>query len=260
MSPHQLFLLRCRQGKKIIDCDVEDFSEIFNKICDFVGVKFYSEIETNQTCLKFSQLLKDFWPNKFMKEVLGSYFLATKGLLFDLENNTIKVFPMVDIRTCSDFLNAFDRHFSKSFESEMKSQKFYFEREEDKRPTKEEIEKRFLRAFEKSLEIVKNGSDYNLAGTDLFIYSELKQRGIIELSEEEMEAEINAALKVYKSNLNIERIDPKTNHGRKHDLIRLIDSILPDDVRVINLAKRKILNDYLKSFVLSELTVKEILK
>lgn len=74
-------MLRCRQGKKIKECELSDFSDMFNKICNFVGVKFHSKQETNENAIKFSQLLKDFWAEKYIKEVLGSYFLAVKGEL-----------------------------------------------------------------------------------------------------------------------------------------------------------------------------------
>ncbi len=240
---------------------IEQFVDsIFNKICVFTGVKFLSQKDREDSAAELIEMLLRNYPDKYLNEVVGSYFLADKKRLFDENERLIELFRMVDYRQCSDLLNAFDKYFKKQFESEMKSQKFYFEREEDKKPTKEDIQELFLRSFEKALEIVKNGNDYNLAGTDLFIYSELKERGIIELSQEEMKTEIDLALIVYKKNLIIEKADPKTKLLRKHDLARLIESILPDDVRVINLAKRKILNDYLKSFVLSELTVKEILK
>jgi len=260
MSPNQTFLLRCREGKKIKECDLSDFKEMFNKICDFIGVKFQNINEAAETSLKFSQLLKDFWPKKYMKEVLGSYFFAVKGQLLDLENNVIKVYPIIDIRSCSEFLNAFDRYFNKCFEQEMKSQKFWYLDTVDTKPTKEEIEQSFKKGLNQALEIVKSGQKYDIAGTDLFLYTELKERGIIILTDEEIETEINAAYKVYKSNLNFEKFDKKTQIGRKSELTKLIETALPTDIRVKNIARRKILNDYLQTWSLSDFTVNDILK
>jgi hypothetical protein len=260
MSPRQLFLLRCRQGKIIKECDLSDFSEMFNKICDFVGLRFYTENESTESCIKFSQLLKDFWPQKHIKEILGAYFLGIKGDLQDLENNTIKVFPMIDIRTCSDLVNAFDRYFKKQFEAEMKSQKFWYSEPEHKVPIKEKIEESFRNGLAQALEIVKSGQKYDVAGTDLFLFSELKQRGIILITDEEAEAEIQEALKVFKLKSNLERYDQRTTIGRKVDLKKMIESVLPGDVRVKNIARRKILNDYLESWALTGYGVNDILK
>jgi len=260
MSPNQTFLLRCREGKKIKDCDLSDFKEMFNKICDFIGVKFQNINEAAETSLKFSQLLKDFWPKKYMKEVLGSYFFAVKGQLLDLENNVIKVYPIIDIRSCSEFLNAFDRYFNKCFEQEMKSQKFWYLDPVDTKPTKEEINQSFINGLDQALAIVKSGQKYDIAGTDLFLFAELKFRGIIILTDEEAETEIQDALKVFKFNTNIERFDKKTSIGRKAELGKLVESVMRDDVRVKNIARRKILNDYLQSWVLSDFTINDILK
>jgi hypothetical protein len=223
-------------------------------------MKFVSIDETKEKALKFSKLLKDFWPNKYKKEIIGSYFLGIKGNLHDLENNTIKVFPMIDIRTCSDLVNAFDRYFKKQFESEMKSQKFWYTEPEDTIPAKEEIEQSFKNGLAQALEIVKSGQKYDVAGTDLFLFAELKQRGIIVLTDEEAESEMQEALKVFKFNTNLERYDKKTTIGRKSDLAKLVESVLPTDVRVKNIARRKILNDYLQTWVLSEFTVNDILR
>jgi hypothetical protein len=167
---------------------------------------------------------------------------------------------MVDYRQCSDLLNAFDRYFNKQFESEMKSQKFWYSEPKDNRPTKEEIEQSFINGLTHALEIVKSGLKYEIAGTDLFLFSELKERGIIILTDEIAELEIQSALKVFKFNTNLERYDKKTSIGRKAELSKLVEIVLPDDVRVKNIARRKILNDYLQSWVLSEFTINDILK
>jgi hypothetical protein len=58
----------------------------------------------------------------------------------------------------------------------------------------------------------------------------------------------------------VERFDQRTPIGRKSDLAKLIEAVLPTDVRVKNIARRKILNDYLQTWVLSEFTVNDILQ
>lgn len=259
MSPHQLFLMRCRTGKLIRQCELADYVYIFNKIVDYVGAKFQSEKEATKMSVSFSELLKDFWPNKYMKEVIGAYFLAVKGHLLDTENNVIKVLPMIDIRTCSDFVQAFDRHFNKAFEVEMKSQRFWYTDPQDSTPSQEQIDQSLRNGLAQALEVVKNGQKYEVAGTDLFLFAELKQRGLIELTDEQVDTELQAALKVYKYQANLERYDKHTSLGRKADLAKMVENILPTDVRVKNIARRKILNDYLQSWVFEELDVEGVL-
>lgn len=181
---------------------------MFNKICNFVGVKFHSEQETNENAIKFSQLLKDFWAEKYIKEVLGSYFLAVKGELSDMDNNTIKVFPMIDIRQCSELLNSFDNLFKKTFESDLKNQRFWYEEQKDTKPSEEEIYNSFLHCLKQALETIKNKKEYQVSGSDLFLYSELKNRQIINISAERNKIEIDLATKKFKSELLQQKTDP----------------------------------------------------
>jgi len=260
-SPEQNFLLKCRSGLKIREYSIEDFIDlVFNKICVYTGVKFLSPEDRKQSAAELIEMLLKNYPEKYSNEIVGSYFLADKKRLVSEDNTPIELFRMVDYRQCSDLLQAFDRYFKKQFEPEMKGQKFWYLEQVDTRPTKEEIEQSFMKGLNQALEIVKSGQKYDIAGTDLFLYAELKERGIIILTEEEIDTEINAAYKVYKSNLNFEKFDKKTQIGRKSELTKLIETALPTDIRVKNIARRKILNDYLQTWALSDFTVNDILK
>jgi hypothetical protein len=260
-SAEQNFLLRCRSGLKIKNLSIDQFVDsIFNKICVFTGVKFSSPKDREDSAAELIEMLLKNYPDKYSNEVVGGYFLADKKRLFDENEKQIELFRMVDYRQCSDLIQAFDRYFKKQFETEMKSQRFWYTETEDTMPAKEEIEESFKNGLAQALEIVKSGQKYNVAGTDLFLFAELKQREIIVLTDEEAESEMEEALKVFKFNTNLERYDKKTTIGRKSDLARLVESVLPTDVRVKNLARRKILNDYLQTWVLSDFTVNDILR
>jgi len=232
---------------------------VFNKICVFTGVKFLSAKDREDAAAELIEMLLKNYPEKYCNEVVGGYFLADKKRLFDENQKQIELFRLVDYRQCSDLIQAFDQYFKKQFEAEMKSQKFWYSEPEHKVPSKEEIEESFRNGLAQALEIVKSGQKYDVAGTDLFLFTELKQRGIILLTDEEAEAEIQEALKVFKLKSNLERYDQRTSIGRKVDLKKMVESVLPGDVRVRNIARRKILNDYLESWALTGYGVNDIL-
>ena len=260
MSPLQILLMLCRKGKKVKDCNSDDFVILYNKIAEFTGVKHSSANESLENSIIFSKLLKDVWPNKFIKEVAGSYYCALHGHLVDNENNVIKLFPMIDIRTCSELVRSFDVFFKKTFELELKNQRFWYEEQQDTKPSEEEIYKSFLHCLKQALETIKNKKEYQVSGSDLFLYSELKNRQIINISIERNKIEIDLATKKFKSELLQQKIDPSATLGKRAEFSHLLENILPNDLRIVNVAKRKILNDYLKEFVEQDLTIEEILK
>jgi len=178
--------------------------------------------DRKQSAAELIEMLLKNYPEKYSNEIVGSYFLADKKRLVSEDNTPIELFRMVDYRQCSDLLQAFDRYFKKQFEPEMKSQKFWYLEPVDTRPTKEEIEQSFINGLTQALEIVNSGKKYDVAGTDLFLFSELKQRGIIILTDHEAEQEMQQAYKIFKHNTNLERFDPKTSIGKKADLKNLL--------------------------------------
>lgn len=258
-STHQIFLIKCRSGNIIANAGKEELSDMFNKIVAYTGKRYSSENEAGKDMLLFINMIRTTWPKKFVKEILGSYFLALKEKLENIDGDIIKLYPIIDIRSCSELLNSFDRHFKTSFESEIRSQKFFYEDEPQNKVTEEEINKSFINGLKQALEIVSNGLPYNVAGTDIFIYGELKKRGLINIAQDRQDEEIKSAMNVHKSNLNFEKYDPNTSLGRRQSITKLIESILPTEVAVINIAKRKILNDFLNDWVSMGFGIKEIL-
>lgn len=226
----------------------------------YCSVKYNSFEERELFAAELIEMLLKNYPDKYANEVVGGYYLADKKRLTDEDSNIIELFRMVDYRQCSNIIHAFDRYFKKTFELELKNQRFWYEEQKDTKPSEEEIYKSFLHCLKQALVTIKNKTEYNLSGSDLFLYSELKNRQIINISTERNKVEIDLATKKFKSELLRQKTDPNTTFGKRAEFSHLLENIIPNDKRIVNIAKRKILNDYLREFVEQNLTTEEILK
>lgn len=142
----------------------------------------------------------------------------------------------------------------------MKSQTFFYDKEAEKKKEISEKEKyeSFKRSLQVALDMVAEGREFSLPGSDIFIYDTLKELGIINLSQEEKEAEINIAYNDLKSKWNAERVTG-ASIGRRMELGKMIEELMPEDIRVLNQAKRNFLGRQLKIWVEFGNTIEEII-
>lgn len=247
---------------KIKDCSIEQLIDLlFNKLAKYTGVKYNSQEEREIAAADLIEMLLKGFPEKFVNEIVGAYYLADQKKLFDPSTGEVMmVFRILDYRQCSDFIHKFDEYFKKSFEQELKSQRFFYDRELN---VKKEIDQKkmyesFKRSLQIALDMVAEGREFSLPGSDIFIYDTLKDLGVINLSQEEKEFEINTAYNDLKVKWNAERVTG-ASIGRRMELGKMIEDLMPEDIRVLNQAKRNFLAKQLKIWVEFGSTVEEII-
>lgn len=240
-----MFLIRCRQGKVLKETTPGELSAMYNQLVNFTGKRSSDpNLALDEMNLFLDSLVKT-WPNIFVSEVVGAYFLAVKERLTDNEGNTIKLFPIVDLRSCSELINAFARYFNNQFNQKLKSQTFWHEDTEPKRPTFEQLNERFEIQFDAAVNIYKTQGNYDVAGADLFLYDVLKRKGLVNLTDEQKEEYFDKAFVIVKAELFQEK-KQSNSIGRMVDIAKMIDTLTPENMRVIHKARNLILNDILK--------------
>ena len=236
----------------------EIFDQVYLKCIAYTGATYDSrEVQFRKATELLNMLLRNF-PNKYANEIVGAYYLADKGKLFDDEGKQIKLFRMFDYRQCSDLINAFDMNFNDEFVLLSRSQKFYYEPEEEKpKITFKELDDSFRTQFIKAVEIYKENGNYDLAGSTLFLYDILKRKGYCDFPIQEKEDILEAAKNSVKAQLLKEKQSGHISYGRRIELGAIIEAITPKDVAVINKAREIILNLILEN--ITEEKVNEIL-
>ncbi len=209
---------------------------------------------------EFVIMLAKNYPNIFLLEIKGAYFLADKKRLTDENGVPIKLYQQLSYRATSDLIHAFDVYFKESFRQELQNGTFWYDEEANKK--KEIDQKQMYESFKRSLQIaldmVAEGREFSLPGSDIFIYDTLKDLGVINLSQEEKEFEINTAYNDLKAKWNAERVSG-ASIGRRMELGVMIESLIPEDIRVLNQAKRNFLGKQLKIWVEFGSTIEEII-
>lgn len=204
-------------------------------------------------------LIKNY-PNIFLLEIKGAYFLADKKRLPDENGVPIKLYQQLSYRATSDLIHSFDVYFKEAFKKELQNGTFWYDEEAEKKKEISEKEKyeSFKRSLQVALDMVAEGREFSLPGSDIFIYDTLKDLGVINLSQEEKEAEINMAYNDLKSKWNAERVTG-ASIGRRMELGKMIEELMPEDIRVLNQAKRNFLGRQLKIWVEFGSTIEEII-
>ncbi len=225
----------------------EIFDQVYLKCIAYTGTSYDSrEVQFRKATELLNMLLRNF-PNKYANEIVGAYYLADKGKLFDDDGKQIKLFRMFDYRQCSDLINAFDKKFNDEFILLSRSQKFYYEPEEEKpKVTFEELDNSFRIQFVKAVDIFKEKGIYDLTGSTLFLYDILKRKGYCDLPIEEKENILETAKNIIKAELLKEKQSGHISYGRRIELGAIIEAVTPKYVAVINKAREIILNMVLK--------------
>ena len=238
----------------------EIFDKVYLKCIAYTGASYESrEVQFKKATELLNMLFRNF-PNKYANEIVGAYYLADRGKLFEEDGKQIKLFRMLDYRQCSDLINAFDRNFNDEFILLSRSQKFYYEPKEDQvKVTFEELDSRFRERIKSAVEIYKEKGIYDLAGSTLFLYDILKRKGYCEFPIQEKEIVLDTAKNAIKAEMLKEKQFGAISFGRKVELGKLIESLTPENVSVINRAREILLNRILDSIAKKELDLEEIL-
>jgi hypothetical protein len=232
---------------------------LVNYITSISGKKYDNRNIAISEAEEFFIMLFKNHPKVFLKEIKGAYFLADKKRLPDEDGVPIKLYPQLSYRATSDLIHSFDLYFRESFKKELHNGTFWLTKTVEKKQIDDkEIYESFKRSLQKALDMVADSKEFSLPGSDIFIYDTLRDLGIINLSQEEKETEINLAYTELKSRWNAERVSG-ASIGRSMELGKMIEELLPEDVRVKNQAKRNFLGRQLKIWVEFGSTVEEIL-
>lgn len=259
-SPEQSFLIRCRSGVTIKEATKDQIADLINYISTICGKKYESKEQAIIEADEFGIMLLKNYPNIFLNEIKGCYYLADKKRLPDENGVPIKLYQQLSYRATSDLIHAFDLYFKESFKKELQNGTFWYDEdtEQKKEIDQSQMYESFKRSLQIALDMVKDGREFSLPGSDIFIYDTLKKLKVIDLSDEEKDYEIQFAYNELKAKWNAERVSG-ANIGRRMELGKLIEDLMPEDVRVLNQAKRNFLAKQLKIWVEFGNTVEEII-
>lgn len=259
-SREQTFLINCRSGPTVKDATKQEVADLVNYITTICGKKYTDKHIAIAEANEFGVMLLNNYPNTYLNEIIGAYFLADKKRLPDEDGVPIKLYQQLSYRATSDLIHAFDVYFKESFKKELQNGTFWYDEqlEVKKETDQKELYESFKRSLQVALDMVKDGREFSLPGSDIFIYDTLKDLGVISLSQEEKEFEINNAYNELKSKWNAERVSG-ASIGRRMELGVMIESLMPEDIRVLNQAKRNFLGKQLKIWVEFGSTVEEII-
>lgn len=260
-SPDQNFLIRCRDGVIVKEASKDELADLVNYITGISGKKYDNRESAITEAEDFVIMLIRNHPKVFLKEIKGAYFLADKKRLPDEDGVPIKLYQQLSYRATSDLIHAFDVYFKESFKKELQNGTFWYDEqlEVKKETDQKELYESFKRSLQVALDMVKDGREFSLPGSDIFIYDTLKDLGVINLSQEEKEFEINTAYNDLKAKWNAEKVSG-ASIGRRMELGVMIESLMPEDIRVLNQAKRNFLGKQLKIWVEFGSTIEEIIQ
>jgi len=212
----------------------------------YTGAKFKSVEDRQEQAAELIIMLKRSYPDKFVNEIVGGYYLADKKKLLNEDGTTLEMFRMVDYRQASDITQGFNRYFAKAFEHKARNQQMFEEDNEPEPETTEQINERYEAELPNAVEIVKSGKRYDKAGIDIGLYNYLVSVGKINLENLNWNQELKMAENQYRGLLQKERLGA-CNFGRSITITNLLQTIQPKDIAVVNRAKSNVLNNYLKS-------------
>ncbi len=245
----------------IRDANKEQSADLVNYITTISGKKYDDRNLAISEAEEFAVMLAKNYPNIYLLEVKGSYYLADKKRLPDENGVPLKLYQQLSYRATSDLIHAFDTYFKEMFKKELHNGTFWHDPELDKKKEfdDKDLYESFKRSLQFALDMVKDGKEFNLPGSDIFIYDTLKDLGVINLSQEEKEYEINFAYNELKGKWNAERVSGATI-GRRMELGKMIEDLMPKDIRVLNQAKRNFLAKQLKIWVEFGSTIEDIIQ
>lgn len=233
---------------------------MWNHIVAYTSKKFTSQGEAKEEMNLFLKQLKATWPNKYVKEVTGSYYLTLNEKLTSNDNKVLKLFPMIDLRSASEMIISFDRYFQDKFVEETRNQTFYHEPINKTKVTQEEEFQAFKRNLAFAINYVKDGRHYNLAGLDTHLYNELHKLGKIDVFKHEWDRLSRQATKALQSRYRAESYTPNTTLGKAKGWQKLASELIPESVAVGIEVKNIILNKYLKEYAKLNMTVEQVLE
>lgn len=250
LSPLKTKLIQAEMSKRLALLSQNEKRVIFNKIVIYTGVKFSSVDEAAVSMEMVFSPMMEVHPKCTGNEILMSYFLASKGTI------EFEIFREISFPQMNSLYKLYKKFEIKQFETEMKNQTLFLE-EETKKDF--DIEEEFLKQFKITIDHFNTHGEYPFHLPCVFLYDCLRDRGIIEMTEER-KVFFKEKARAFLKNEAANNMLKASSIGERNNIKSLINSLIEDEnVKIVNQAKYFVLHDYLKNWQEMELSIEEIL-
>lgn len=245
------------QNKKLSVANDRELMQLFTELINYSGQKFSSEDEANICYVNFIPLFKNSFGKYSLNEIKLAYQYAREGKFTNERGEQFRLFRELNYASACDVMIEYEEFKKKELGEFVKNQKLFEQvKPETKEEEKNRIERDGLRQFlRESWELCEQGKLNESTG--VFLYDNLRMRGLITLSTEEKRDIQENALQMVHTWAEMEKAAAQDKVSYKV-FDRILESLSGQTDEVVLASKKIALQCQIQNWIMEGLSIEEV--